>query len=245
MLLHNFFRTVVIFTGMLIGLLTVLTANTSHAAVDATSIRESVDSFMNDHLLSLTQRYGETVTTDYTIGALDNRLNMPNCSAPLKVELKGAAKVGHTNVRVSCQHGSPWSLYVPLTINLYRPVVTTISPISKGAKITAGQVKLSKMDISTLRGSYYTDLGDVLGLQAKRSLRVDSIVLASLLEPPLLIKRGDSVVVTASSGSLVVRINGTALKDGHAGEQITVRNKQSKRIVEAHVTGPGKVSVTM
>ena len=60
-----------------------------------------------------------------------------------------------------------------------------------------------------------------------------------------MIKRGESVVMTAKSGALQVRIQATALTDGHAGEQISVRNKQSKRVVEARVIGPGKVSVVM
>ncbi|NEP50997.1 MAG: flagellar basal body P-ring formation protein FlgA, partial [Moorea sp. SIO3C2] len=52
------------------------------------------------------------------------------------------------------------------------------------------------------------------------------------LEQPLLIKRGDSVVVTARTGTLTVKMPGTALMDGHRGEQISVRNKQSNRVVD-------------
>ena len=193
----------------------------------------------------LAQRYEDSVTMDYKIGALDNRIIMPDCDSALAIELKDSNNVGRTNVRVSCQSTSPWSLYVPLTINLYRPVVTAAVPLSRGSNIGAHQLRLRKVNISTLNGSYFGDIAEVVGMQSKRSLRADAIVLASQLAPPLLVKRGDAVTLSASSGALVVKIAAIALRDGHAGEQITVRTKQSKRLVDARVTGPGQVSVAM
>jgi len=217
----------------------------SEAAVNPSMIRLSIDDFMRQHMQLLAQRYDDSVTMDYKIGALDNRITMPDCGSPLAIELKDSNSFGRTNVRVSCQSTSPWSLYVPLTINLYRPVVTAAVPLSRGINIGAHQLRLRKVNISSLNGSYFSDIAEVIGMQSKRALRADAIVLASQLAPPLLVKRGDAVILSASSGALVVKIAATALRDGHAGEQITVRNKQSKRLVDARVTGPGQVSVAM
>lgn len=215
------------------------------AAVDTVMIRQNIDTFMVQHMQSLAQRYDHSVTMDYEIGALDNRTRMPDCGSSLAIELRDNNSIGRTNAKVSCLSTSPWSMYVPLTINLYRPVVTAAAPLSRGTNISAHQLRLRKVNISTLNGSYFSDISEVVGMQSKRSLRADAILLASQLTPPLLIKRGDAVTLSARSGALVVKIGAIALRDGHAGEQITVRNKQSKRVVDARVTGPGQVSVNM
>jgi len=237
--LRSYLLTVTVFCALL------LAPPRSEAAVDTTMIRQSIESFVLPHMQQLAARYDDSVTMDYKIGALDNRIIMPDCDSPLTIELRDSNSFGRTNVRVSCQSTSPWSLYVPLTINLYRPVVTAAVPLSRGSHIGAHQLRLRRVNISTLNGSYFSDIAEVVGMLSKRSLRADAIVVASQLAPPLLVKRGDAVILSASSGSLVVRIAAIAMRDGHAGEQITVRNKQSKRLVDARVTGPGQVSVAM
>jgi flagella basal body P-ring formation protein FlgA len=208
-------------------------------------IRKNIDVFMVQHMQSLAQRYDDSVTMDYKIGALDNRTLMSDCGSNLAIELRDGNTIGRTNVKVSCESTSPWARYVPLTINLYRPVVTAAAPLSRGTNIGAHQLRLRRVNISKLNGSYFSDINEVVGMQNKRSLRADAILLASQLTPPLLVKRGDAVILSARSGALVVKIGAIALRDGHAGEQITVRNKQSKRLVDARVTGPGQVSVNM
>ncbi|MFT7129247.1 MAG: flagella basal body P-ring formation protein FlgA [Gammaproteobacteria bacterium] len=217
----------------------------TYAAVKVEHIRESIKIFMVGHMENISLRYGKSVTTSYKIGALDSRLNMPDCAAPLSVELKSTVSIGRTNVRVSCQHDSPWTIFVPVNINLYRQVVTTLTPLSKGTLITSEHLQLREMPVSSLNGSYYTKVDAIVGMQAKRNLRADTAVIESFLELPILIKRGESVIVSATSGALRVKIQGTALKDGYEGEQIRVRNSQSKRIINALVTGRGRVSVAM
>ena len=219
--------------------------NLTYAAVKVEHIRASIDTFMVGHMENINQRYGRAVSTSYKIGALDNRLNMPDCAVPLSVELKSTTSIGRTNVRVSCQHNSPWAIFVPVDINLYRQVVTTLIPVSRGTLMTSDLLQLREMPMSSLNGSYYTKIDDIVGMQAKRNLRADTAVIGSFLELPILIKRGESVIVSATSGGLRVKIQGTALKDGHEGEQIRVRNSQSKRIINALVTGRGRVSVAM
>ncbi len=219
--------------------------NFVYADVKAEHIRESIKLFMAGHLEDLNQQYGKTVSTSFKIGALDARLNMPDCPSPLTVELKSSTTVGHTNVRVSCQHSSPWTIFIPVTVNLYRQVVTTLTPISKGTIVTQQHLQTRKVAVGSLNGTYYTEVNALVGMQAKRNIRADTAVLETFLELPVLVKRGEAVVMSAKSGSLMVKMQGTALKDGHGGEQIRVRNTQSKRIINARVTGPGQVAVAM
>ncbi|MEE8058876.1 MAG: flagellar basal body P-ring formation chaperone FlgA [Pseudomonadales bacterium] len=230
---------------LVFSLLSSLISTPAFSAVDAEQIRATAADFLADHTLELTQQYGSAARVDYKIDNLDPRLSMADCPQALNAELKSFNRVGHINIKVSCQHKTPWSLYIPAQVNLYRPVVSVTTPVAKGSTLSTAILQLQEMDISKLRGTYFSDVKDVAGMQAKRPLQPDKPVLASHLERPILIKRGDAVLVTAHTGNLMVKMPGTALMDGHKGEQISIRNRQSKRVVEARVTAPGQASVIM
>ena len=82
------------------------------------------------------------------------------------------------------------------------------------------------------RGRYtgYTNAKAIIGMLAKRTIRSDAIIQSNQLKAPNLIKRGDNVIITASNSAISVKMNGTALMDGALGEQISIRNNQSKRL---------------
>jgi flagella basal body P-ring formation protein FlgA len=225
--------------------LTCLISSISYGAVGTEDIKARVSVFMDDHIALLAEDYGDTVRIEYSINTLDSRLAMKDCPHVLETELKSRSSIGRVNIRVSCNELNPWSLYVPVDVDLYRPIVTTISPIAKGAMISSSELEMREMDISQLNGTYFTSMDEVVGMQAKRPLRADKPVIANFLEPPLLIKKGEQVQMTARSGGLVVKIAGVALMDGHRGQQISVRNNQSKRVVEARVSGPGQVTIQL
>ncbi len=217
----------------------------SYGDVSAEDIKARVSVFMEDHIALLQDDYGDKVRIEYSVNTLDARLSMKDCPDDLEVELKSRNSIGRVNIRVSCNEQNPWSLYVPVDVDLYRPIVTTITPVAKGEQLTRAELEMREMDISQLNGTYFTRMDEVIGMQAKRPIRADKPVIANYLEPPLLIKKGEQVQMTARSGGLVVKIAGVALMDGHKGQQISVRNNQSKRVVEARVSGPGQVSIQL
>ncbi|ARN73066.1 flagellar basal body P-ring formation chaperone FlgA [Oceanicoccus sagamiensis] len=217
----------------------------AYGDIGADDIKARVNVFMDDHIALLAEDYGDNVRIEYSINNLDSRLAMKDCPDELETELKSRNNIGRVNIRVSCNEQNPWSLYVPVEVDLYRPIVTTLIPVAKGEIISRSVLEMREMDISRLNGTYFTQMDDVTGMQAKRPLRADKPVTANYLEPPLLIRKGEQVQMTARSGGLVVKIAGVALTDGHKGEQISVRNNQSKRVVEARVSGPGQVAIQL
>ncbi len=229
-------------------LLTVTLAVISQSAsgsIGSEEIRRNVSQFLTTHVAQIAKTHGDQVRVDYAISTIDARLAMNDCPLALVTELKSQNTIGRVNIRVSCTAQHRWSLYVPVDINLYKLVVTAVNPIAKGAILENELLEMREMNISKLTGTYFIDIDHVIGMQAKRPLRANIPVIATHLQQPLVIKRGDSVVMTAQSGNLVVKIPGIALTNGHKGEQISVRNSQSKRIVEGKASAPGQVIIMM
>lgn len=215
------------------------------ASVSSDDIVTAIQPFMDRHTEQLTSDHGGQSRIDYEIRSLDSRLALAACATPLVIENKSAGTIGRINLKVSCEAQARWSIYVPVEVSLFKLVVISAIPVAKGDTLDSGHLDLREMNVSRLNGTYYSDFADVVGMQARRPLKADRPVIAQHIEPPVIIKRGESVLMTATSSGLVVKIPGIALKNGRKGQQISVRNKQSNRIVEAIVKAPGQVSVTM
>ena len=235
------FRTfILLFSGLLATI-----CQPANGSVGSEEIKRQVEQFLTTHVATIAKTQGDQVRIDTTINTIDTRLAMNDCPQALVTELKSQNSIGRINIRVSCPEKYLWSLYIPVDVNLYKPVVTAIIPIAKGSIVTRESLEMREMNISKLTGTYFVSSDAVIGMQAKRPLRANAPVIATHLQQPLLIKRGESVVMTARSGNLVVKIPGIALTNGHRGQQISIRNSQSKRIVEGKVSAQGQVMIVM
>ncbi|MGV8843766.1 MAG: flagellar basal body P-ring formation chaperone FlgA [Pseudomonas sp.] len=180
------------------------------------------------------------------INRLDPRLRLPVCDQELSVSLQSPAQpIGRLTLSVRCEGSRPWSVFVPGEVRLYRDVVIVRRPLNRGSVLRAADIALLERDVGLLNQGYLTDLNQALGKQLTRPLQTDQVLSPSNLELAEVISRGDQVVISASSGTISVRMPGVALRDGAVGEQIQVRNQSSQRVIRARVMGPGQVEVAM
>jgi flagella basal body P-ring formation protein FlgA len=205
------------------------------------SIRQVAHDFMASKNHEIYQSEGEV-----EVGALDRRLRLAACPQALRAYLPpGGRTVGNTTVGIRCDGPRPWSLYVPVKIRVYREVLTTTRPLSRGERLTAGDLRLARRDITSLRGGYLADPTQALGKVVRRRLASDTVLSAAVVESPIVVKRGQDVMLVSEAGSIRVQVKGKALMDGTSGDRIRVRNPRSKRIVEGTVVSAGVVRVNM
>ncbi|MES3008217.1 MAG: flagellar basal body P-ring formation chaperone FlgA [Pseudomonadota bacterium] len=231
--------------ALLVGGLLSGNAQAQPAAISGhQQIREAVQIFIEDlHGPSTAEQRVEIV-----ISSIDPRLSIPACDMPLQTQLGQQAgqqqvAVGRLNVRVDCQGSVPWSKYVPVLVRAFAPVLMSTRPLARGDVIGAADVELVEADLSTLRQSYLQDSTLAIGMEVKRALPASTVISREALAQPLLIKRGDTVVMSAQSGPVTIRQQGVAMQNGELGAQIPVRNSNSDIVVRAVVTGPGQADV--
>jgi len=211
-----------------------------------------------DQLIGETQRFLEQAVADYLqrsaiqarhevqINRLDPRLRLPLCDQPLTTTLETPAEpVGRVTVRVRCDGTSPWTVFVPGQVHLYREEVTVVRPIKREGVLGEGDLTLAERDVGLLNQGYMIDLEQALGRKTTRPLQPDQVLSPTFIRQAEVIRRGDQVVISARSGGISVRMPGEALSDGAVGKQISVRNQRSQRVVRARVVGPGQVEVSM
>lgn len=206
---------------------------------DLGELQAAAGHFLEDHYA---QQQASNDTSEVSVDALDPRLRLAKCPAPLSFSVRDLGDDGGAiSVKVQCDSEQPWSLYVSAQIDIYRDILVAAVPLARGTLIDESVVSYQRLNTSTLRQGYLTSAQQVLGQQLRRPLAVGEPLRTGVLEQPLAVERGDIVTLESSNGSIQVATQAEALSSGRVGEQIRVRNTSSKRIVSANVLGEGRV----
>lgn len=180
------------------------------------------------------------------VAHLDPRLRLAACDVPLQAfAAPSGRKTGNTVIGVRCRGTSPWSLYVPVSIELMRKVVVLDTALPRGSLLQAADIRMERHDVYRLHSGFFTDPDQVLGMSLHHSLPAGKILSRTSLKAAKIIRRGARVTLIAQAGGIAVRMSGKALMNGAAGERIRVRNLKSKRIVEGIVKDMHTVAVNL
>ncbi|MEE4383531.1 MAG: flagellar basal body P-ring formation chaperone FlgA [Pseudomonadales bacterium] len=177
-------------------------------------------------------------------GALDPRLRLARCPAPLVTDVTRApASGGRISVRVACPEPPRWQLYVPVEARVTAPVAVAVRDLPRGVVLAPADLRLEQRELSRLPWGHAGSAEELAGRILRRPLRSGEPVPPSATAAAPLVRTGERVVIEAGSGPLSVRIDGVALVDGGAGDRVRVRNLNSSRVMDARVTGEGRVHV--
>lgn len=211
-----------------------------------------------EELIGATEGFLEFMVEDYLqrseiqarheikINPLDPRLRLAACDSDLTQKLEAPEQpVGRVTVRVSCEGSTPWSVFVPAQVRIFREVAVLKTPLKRNSIIGPSDIAMIEQDIGLLKRGYIVDPQQVIGRKLTRQLPVDQVLTPDHLQLAEAIQRGDQVVILAKSAGISVRMQGEALSSGTLGQQISVRNLSSQRVIRARIVGPGQVEVSM
>ncbi len=168
---------------------------------------------------------------------------LPACQVPLQIAPQGNAELrGRVNLRVTCSQPD-WFVFVTAEVLLHHAVVVAATALPRGTALSASQLRLMEIDVSRVRGNYYTDPQDLQGMRLRSAVRADEVITTRHLIAVNAVERGDQVVIRAVGENLSIRMMGEAMESGRVGDQVRVRNVQSGRVIRARVTDRGQVEV--
>lgn len=121
-------------------------------------------------------------------------------------------------------------------------VVPTVT-IFPGDLISAAQVTEVEVTNPNLAAGYTSDISQVVGKVAKRTLVAGRTIPGASLREPFTIERGKSIRIMFNVGGLTISASGSSLQDAMAGDSVRVRNVESGVIVTGTVRPDGNVEV--
>jgi flagella basal body P-ring formation protein FlgA len=135
----------------------------------------------------------------------------------------------------SLQNKTTKKVTLNLNIKLFIPILLSKHALNANSTIDASDLYFKKTDISRLHTGYFTEISDIVGLDVRRTLPAGKILNPLLVQSPLLIDKGDEVIIWANVPGLTIKMTGIAMTSGRKGKQISVKNKSSGKIIKARV----------
>ncbi|EPE37971.1 flagellar basal-body P-ring formation protein [Candidatus Photodesmus katoptron] len=163
-----------------------------------------------------------------------------NCSSPL-IPSSPSLNFSTRNITVliQCKEDN-WKIYVPVQITRFIPQIIMTSSLNTGQIIKPDHITIRMTDLYYFHRQGVSSLEEVIGAKVKRNLYIGDFLE---INDVCIVCRNDIVTIKAIMKGITITDKGIALKDGHNGEKIKVKNKKSKQIIEGIITGSGEVTV--
>ena len=120
-------------------------------------------------------------------------------------------------------------------------VLTWTRNLSTGEIVQPSDLVWSKAAAAPYDAPGKVDL--VIGQAARRPLREGDAVQAHDVAPPMVVKVGDTVLVTYAEDGVTLTLAAKALANAAAGDSFNVINPASKKVIEAVATGVDQAAV--
>jgi flagella basal body P-ring formation protein FlgA len=120
--------------------------------------------------------------------------------------------------------------------------VTVTRPVERGEVIKASDLAVlrrPKSDAGVLTGH-----DAVVGLAARHALRPGQPIAPADVMKPEIVQRSDTVTIVYEAPGVTLTLRGQAKDAGALGDTIGVLNMESKRVVQAVISGPDRVTVS-
>lgn len=221
----------------LIPLLMTIAAATTGDAAKAMATTQSLDAIRETAMAHVRTLLPPTSGTYYvTAGALDSRLRLTPCAEPLDAFVSSNNISGpHATVGVRCKAPETWTVYIPVNIESEAPVLVLRHGAARGAQLSAADVEIQVRRLPGVGSRYVADLGSLEGRRLKRSLPAGNPLTPDMLVQDVVVRRGQRVILLATTENFEIRAQGTALSDGHSAQRIRVQNDSSNKVVEGIV----------
>lgn len=178
------------------------------------------------------------------VGALDPRLKLAPCDRIEPYLPSGVHLWGRTRIGLRCTQGAtPWNVYLPLTVKVFGPAVTSAAALPAGAVLTAADLRTAEVDLAA-RGTAIVDPDAAIGRTLARPLAPGQSLRAADLRKRQWFAAGETVQITAIGPGFRVSGEGQALGPGYEGQSARVRT-ESGRIVVGQPVAERRIEIAL
>lgn len=164
----------------------------------------------------------------------------PPCAQPVAIEPLDTRSALRMRFLARCPDVPGWRYEYVVRGRVTAMVAVANAAVAPNETLTSAQVGLDRRDISGIADPIGNP-DDAVGQMSRRMLRPGDILRASQLSSPILVKRGDAVMMVARRDGIEVSTGGEALDAGGQGAVVRVRNASSGQVLRMRVAGPGTV----
>ncbi|MEE7502160.1 flagella basal body P-ring formation protein FlgA [Methylobacterium mesophilicum] len=136
------------------------------------------------------------------------------------------------------------SLRVSGVVIELREVAVLTRNLNRGEPVREGDVALERRPRESVAPDAQGSATAILGEVAQNTLTAGTVLRVTDTAPPELVARGENVTIVYETPSISLSMRGLSNDSGRMGAVVNVVNVASKKILQATVIGPGRVSVS-
>lgn len=185
---------------------------------------------------------------NYSI-AIENKERSWKCyNKPYKIFINGLENQypkGNTSINLEFSQENDFKLIIPIScrIKVLKEVVVVKNLINRNDKIEGNSLEIKKLDITNYHYNPMTQILQVIGTIAAKTLSAGTIVHDKCVKIMPDICKGEIVYITLKNNAIRVSLQAKSREDGRIGEIVWVESLSSHKILRAEVIGKGKVQL--
>jgi flagella basal body P-ring formation protein FlgA len=164
----------------------------------------------------------------------------PPCVQNVVIEALDTRSPQRMRFLARCNDTPGWRYEYIVRARVTAMVAIAAAPVAANEALSDAQVTIERRDISNIADPISSP-AEAVGQMSRRMLRPGDILRSGQLSSPVLVKRGDAVLMVARREGIEVSAAGEALDAGARGAVIRVRNAGSGQVVRMRVAGQGTV----
>jgi flagellar basal body P-ring formation protein FlgA len=185
------------------------------------------------------QLVGTPGRVEVTVGELDSRRQLAPCGRAEPFVPPNARLWGRATLGVRCVEGAAWTVFVPLHVRIYGPVLVAARALPAGKVLDADDYRVAELELTREQPGMVASAEELRDrvtarpVAAGQPLRGDSFRVRPVLAP------GDIVRVVHQGSGFTVSTEGKALGTATAGQVVRVQT-ESGRVVSG-VASHGRI----
>ncbi|WP_430459845.1 flagellar basal body P-ring formation chaperone FlgA [Thalassolituus sp. LLYu03] len=193
-------------------------------------------------LAQWTRISGVEGASDVSFPGLPADYALPECRQALVIDPVRDLQPGRNGLEISC--AAPyWKQHLAVQLHVYREVAVLARAVAADAVVSDDDLSYVRQDTGELSKGFFTGDDPLSGQVMRRTQRAGTVVTPDMVEPPVVIERGDAVQILVSRPGIRIEMKGTALESARTGERLRVRNDQSQKVLTATAVRAGLVQV--
>ncbi|MEL6797758.1 MAG: flagellar basal body P-ring formation chaperone FlgA [Planctomycetota bacterium] len=164
-------------------------------------------------------------------------------TAGMTVDVHATGIGRRTPARITLYHadGSIEVVRVRVEVQIRRAVARLTRNLPRGASVGPNDIAVSHEWLAP--DEPHIEPAVALGQRLRRALDTGDRLTDASVEPPIVIERGDIVMVHVVSGTVVLRRESRAIESGRVGQRIRLEPLSGGRVFRAAIEGPGRAVI--
>lgn len=195
-------------------------------------------------VIQFLERRAAPLGDQVTINVRESAVDLGDCKMPQPFLPRPGVPQGRVTVGVHCGSDGTQTRYLQATVSAVVRHLVALTSIAPGQRLEPTMLGWQQSDISRLRRGYLDSFDQAADMVATRRIPEGATLAGNMLRKPWMVKRGDTVVLTAIGQGFRVSRSVEALDNGGLGSTIRLKT-ESNQILQGRVTGQDRLRVDM